>query len=126
MIGNELLDTLYAYNDISSSINQLCDYISENPEEVKSLLSVNIPDLEKLSNDEQNFITILASIIDYKFQEYNITAPSWLYDEKLSFAVPFYLDKRLNELDKLKLFIKANGPFKTRNVFIDITGLTRM
>ena len=126
MIGNKILDSLYEFNDVSSSLNQLCDLINTAPKEITRILNVQLPNLEKLTKEETRFITILASVIDYKLQELSIEVPNWLRDERLILSEPFYLDKRLDDLDKLKLFIKSTGPFRNRNVFIAVEGLTRV
>lgn len=83
------------------------------------------PIIEQCTKDELEFLTIIASLIDYSLQIKNKSIPTWTRNSKLSFKFPYYYSKRISELEKLKILITAPGPFRRRNVYFDLNSITR-
>lgn len=126
MIGNEHLAELYHYDDLDSSFNQLADYLNSKNEEFIISLNIQPVNIDECSADEIDFLTMASAIIDYYLQINNIEVPSWVRDEQLIFKNPKWYTKRTDDIDKFKLFYQSPAPFKTRNIFLDISGLYRV
>lgn len=125
MIGNKFLMDLYAYPDRDTSLNQLLEQL--NSKDRPFLDSLYAPmDLDVLTKDEQQYLTVISAIIDYYLQLYKMDIPDWLRNEKLCFDRPYFYSKRISDFEKFKLQYTLPGPFKRRNVYISLDGLKRI
>ena len=125
MIGNASLESLYAYSDLDTSINQLLELLNKKDREFLGSLYVSL-DLTNLDDDERRFLTIISAIIDYHLQLYQLDVPDWLRDKTLCFDKPYFYSKRISDFDKVKLQYTVPGPFRRRNVYMDPDGLIRV
>ena len=125
MIGNNYLNSLYAYPDLDTSINQLLELLSTKDK--RFLESLNVPlDINALEDDERHYLTIVSAIIDYHLQLYKMDVPSWLRSEALCFDKPYFHSKRISDFDRVKLQYTVPGPFRRRNVYMDPDGMKRI
>jgi hypothetical protein len=83
-------------------------------------------DLDACDDKEIRYLTKASALIDYHLQIHNIAVPDWLRSEKLSFDKPYYHSKRISDFEKLKLQYTNPSPFRARNVYFDLNGITRV
>lgn len=125
MIGNKYLQSLFEYKDQDTSLNQLLEMLKYKDAEL--IESLNNPvNLELCTEQEITYLTKASSLIDYYLQLHNIEVPNWLRDEKLSFDKPYFHSKRISDFEKIKLQYTNPSPFKTRNVYFDLYGISRV
>ncbi len=125
MIGNKYLEAFFAYEDEDTSINQLLELLKHK--DAGFLESLNNPlNLELCTDKELVYLTKVSSLIDYYLQLHDMAVPEWLRDDKLSFAKPYYHSKRISDFAKIKLQYTCPAPFKARNVYFDLEGITRV
>jgi|GEM_PF-1714584 len=67
MIGNNYLNSLYAYPDLDTSINQLLELLSTKDKGFLESLYVPL-DIGALDDEERHYLTIVSAIIDYHLQ----------------------------------------------------------
>ena len=79
-----------------------------------------------VNDKEIKFLIIASAIIDYYLQIKNIEVPSWIRNKKLRFEKPMWYTKHIDDIDKVKLIYQTPAPFKNRNIFLDINGLSRI
>jgi len=126
MIGNRYLQELFNYEDESTSINQLLEYLKGKDQQfLVSLKSCPI-DIENLNQEELKFMTIASALIDYYLQLHGLDVPDWLRAEKLQFEKPYFVAKRISDIDKVKLQYSNPATFKARNVYFFMEGLERV
>lgn len=125
MIGNNYLNDLFNYLDEDLALNQLLEMLKFHEEDfIKSLYTPN--DLKLCAQEEIDFLTKVAALIDYHLQINGLEVPLWIRDERLEFDKPYYQPKRISDFDKLKLQFSAPAPFRVRNAYFDLEGLTRV
>ena len=125
MIGNKILQALCAYPDEDTSLNQLLELLKSK--DMEFINSLNQPvDLDACDDKEIRYLTKASALIDYHLQIHNIAVPDWLRSEKLSFDKPYYHSKRISDFEKLKLQYTNPSPFRARNVYFDLNGITRV
>ena len=125
MIGNEYLHELCHYPDRDASLNQLLELL-ERTDRV-FIESLNVPvDLDKCTEDELHYLTIASALIDHLLQKKSLPVPTWLRDQRLAFAKPFYYSTRISDFEKVRLLFTSPGPFQARNVFFDLAGISRV
>lgn len=126
MIGNRILRELYQYKDEDTAINQLLDLLKYKDTDFLASIQCNPVDLEQCNQQELEFLTKAAALIDYFFQLNSIQVPDWLRDDRLTFQKPYYHSKRLTDFEKVKLLYTNPGPFRARNVYFDLAGIERV
>lgn len=125
MIGNKYLQAHFEYKDEDTSLNQILEMLKYKDAEF--IESLNDPVNLKLCTDEELiYLTKVSSLIDYYLQLHNIEVPKWLRDERLSFDKPYYHSKRISDFEKIKLQYMSRSPFKARNVYFDLEGISRV
>lgn len=126
MIGNRYLVDFYEYEDKDTGINQLLELLKYKDENFIKSLKENPVNLDKCTEGETNYLTIVSAIIDYYLQIHAIEVPGWLRDNRLAFKYPYYHSKRLTDFEKFKLLYSSTGPFARRNVYFDLKGVERI
>ena len=125
MIGNKYLRHLYEYSDEDTSLNQLLELLKyKNMEFINSLY--NPINLSLCDDEEIIFLTKASALIDYYLQMHDMKIHEWLRDERLSFDKPYFHTKRIDDFKKIKLQYTNPGPFKARNVYFDLDGISRV
>lgn len=125
MIGNKYLQSLFAYPDEDTSLNQLLEMLKYK--DTAFINSLKDPvDLELCTKEELIYLTKVSSLIDYYLQSHGIDVPKWLRDERLIFDRPYYHPKRISDFEKIKLQYTNPAPFKARNVYFDLDGISRV
>lgn len=125
MIGNKFLNSLYAYPDLDTGINQLLELLLTKDEAFLESLYVPLT-VAALDDDERHYLTIVSAIIDYHLQLYKMDVPTWLRNEALCFDKPYFHSKRISNFDRVKLQYTVPGPFRRRNVYMDLEGIKRI
>lgn len=125
MIGNTFLKALYGYPDEDTSLNQLLELLRSKDQRFLDSLYKPL-DVDASTDDERRFLTVVSALIDYHLQLYQMAIPDWLRNEKLCFDKPYYQTQRLSDFEKIKLQYTVPGPFKRRNVYIDMEGIKRI
>ncbi|MGO1369243.1 MAG: hypothetical protein ACTHVE_03970 [Senegalia sp. (in: firmicutes)] len=126
MIGNKYLAELYSYEDQNTGINQLLELLKYKDQNFLKSLTEFPVNLNKCTEDEMKYLTIVSALIDYYLQINTIEVPEWLRDNRLAFKYPYYHSKRLTDFEKFKLLYSSTGPFARRNVYFDLKGLERI
>lgn len=126
MIGNRYLQALYNYNDRDTSINQLLEILKFKDKDFINSLYEEEVNIDLLNEKEKEFLIISVSLIDHFFQIYNLDIPNWLRDERLSFSLPYYYNRRLSDFEKVKLLFTNPSPFRLRNVYFDLNSIIRI
>ncbi|MPM89266.1 hypothetical protein SDC9_136374 [bioreactor metagenome] len=126
MIGNKYLQALYNYNDRDTSINQLLEILKFKDKDFINSLYEEEVNIDLLDEKEKEFLIISVSLIDHFFQIYNLDIPNWLRDERLSFSLPYYYNRRLSDFEKVKLLFTNPSPFRLRNVYFDLNSIIRI
>ncbi|KLE14123.1 hypothetical protein [Clostridium sp. C8] len=126
MIGNKYLQALYNYNDRDTSINQLLEILKFKDKDFINSLYEEEVNIDLLNEKEKEFLIISVSLIDHFFQIYNLDIPNWLRDERLSFSLPYYYNRRLSDFEKVKLLFTNPSPFRLRNVYFDLNSIIRI
>lgn len=126
MIGNRYLQALYNYNDRDTSINQLLEILKFKDKDFINSLYEEEVNIDLLDEKEKEFLIISVSLIDHFFQIYNLDIPNWLRDERLSFSLPYYYNRRLSDFEKVKLLFTNPSPFRLRNVYFDLNSIIRI
>lgn len=126
MIGNKYLQTFYKYTDEDTGLNQLLELLKSKDKKFITSLKRYPVDIEKCSDEEIEYLTKTAALIDYYLQLHNLEVPEWLRNEKLKFERPYYHSKRLSDFDKFRLIYTNPAPFRTRNVYYDLEGICRI
>ncbi|WP_106495077.1 hypothetical protein [Lentibacillus sp. Marseille-P4043] len=125
MIGNKHLQSLFAYSDEDTALNQLLELIKSKDEQF--IKSLGTPVEINLCNEaELKYLTKVSPLIDYYLQIQGIEVPNWLRDEKLKFDKPYYFPKRISDFEKLKLQYTNPSPFRAKNVYYDLSGIERV
>ena len=125
MIGNKYLQSLFEYPDEDTSLNQLLEMLKYK--DIEFINSLKDPvDLELCTKEELIYLTKVSSLIDYYLQSHGIDVPKWLRDERLIFDRPYYHPKRISDFEKIKLQYTNPAPFKARNVYFDLDGISRV
>lgn len=125
MIGNDYLQALFNYPDEDTSLNQLLELLKYKDTEFVNSLKKPV-NLELCTQEELIYLTKASSLIDYYLQIHGIDIPEWLRDKKLSFDTPYYHSKRISDFEKVKLQYTNPSPFKARNVYFDLDGISRV
>lgn len=125
MIGNKYLQSLFEYPDEDTSLNQLLEMLKYKDSEFIESLKQPV-DLDLCTDEELIYLTKVSSLIDYYLQINDINVPQWLRDERLSFDNPYYHSKRISDFEKIKLQYTNPSPFKNRNVYFDLDGISRV
>jgi hypothetical protein len=126
MIGNRYLQALYNYNDRDTSISQLLEILKFKDKDFINSLYEEEVNIDLLDEKEKEFLIISVSLIDHFFQIYNLDIPNWLRDERLSFSLPYYYNRRLSDFEKVKLLFTNPSPFRLRNVYFDLNSIIRI
>lgn len=125
MIGNKYLQSLFNYPDEDTSLNQLLEVLKFKDiqfiDSVKESVNLNLCSVEELK-----FLTKVSALIDYYLQIHQIEVPDWMRSEKLRFDKPYYHAKRISDFEKIKLQFTNPSPFKVRNVYFDLEGISRV
>lgn len=125
MIGNKYLQELFDYQEENTSLNQLLELLkSKDSEFIKSLWEPL--DLNICLDEEIEFLTKVAALMDYYLQIHDIEVPEWLRDEKLRFEKPYFYSEKISDFEKIKLQFTNPAPFKARNVYFDLEGIKRV
>ena len=125
MIGNKYLQSLFDYPDEDTSLNQLLEMLKYKDAEFIESLKEPV-NLDLCTEEELIYLTKVSSLIDYYLQSHNMNVPEWLRDEKLSFDEPYYHSKRISDFEKIKLQYTNPSPFRARNVYFDLDGISRV
>jgi hypothetical protein len=126
MIGNKYLQEFYNYPDENTALNQLLELLkSQDMNFINSLKQQKI-DIEQCNDAELSFLIKASALIDYYLQLQSIEVPQWLRNDKLKFEKPYYVSKRLNSFDKVRLQYTNPAPFRARNVYYDLEGIVRV
>lgn len=125
MISNKYLQSLFEYPDEDTSLNQLLEMLKYKDSEFIESLKQPV-DLDLCTDEELIYLTKVSSLIDYYLQINDINVPQWLRDERLSFDNPYYHSKRISDFEKIKLQYTNPSPFKNRNVYFDLDGISRV
>lgn len=126
MIGNEYLKELFEHPDENHALNHLLDLTKKQDENFVQSIKDNPPDLDLCTQEELNFLTKVAAIIDYLFQLNGIEVPAWLRDSRLEFDKPYFHSRRISNIDKIKLIGKSPAPLRNRNVYFELESLKRV
>ncbi|GGB47561.1 hypothetical protein GCM10011409_26290 [Lentibacillus populi] len=125
MIGNNYLQSLFAYPDEDTGLNQLLELLnSKDKAFIKSLCTP--VDISACNDAELKYLTKVSALIDYYLQIHGIDVPRWLRNEKLKFDKPYYFPKRISDFEKFKLQYTNPSPFRARNVYYDLNGIERI
>lgn len=125
MIGNKYLQTFYEYGDPDTGLNQLLELLKFQDKDLINSLNQSV-DLAACTVDEKKFLTIASALIDYSLQEHGLTVPQWLRDKQLRFDRPSYYPKRISDFEKFRLQYSNPSPFRIRNVYFDLSGISRV
>lgn len=125
MIGNKYIEELFNYPDEDTSLNQILELLKSHDVEFIDTIKQPI-DLDLCNNEELEYLTKVAALIDYCLQISGIEVPNWIRNERLKFDKPYYHSRRLTSFDKFKLLYSSPAPFSARNVFFDIDGIKRV
>lgn len=125
MIGNKYLQALFEYPDRDTALNQLLEFLKSRDKSFIEALQEPV-DLDKCTTEEILYLTIASALIDYYLQIQSMDVPKWIRDERLNFDKPYYYSKRLSDFDKFKLLYTNPAPFKARNVYFDLDGISRV
>lgn len=126
MIGNKYLQDLFECPDEDTSFNQLLELLKSKDMKFIDSLKHEPVDISLCENEEIEYLTKAAALIDYYLQLHSIEVPSWLRDKKLSFKKPYYHSRRISDFDKIKLLYTSPAPFSARNVYFDLVGIERV
>ena len=126
MIGNKCLEGLFNYPDEDTSINQLLELLKYKDPNFICSIKKEYVNLNLCTHNEIRYLTIVSGLIDYYFQIHGLEIPEWIRDERLQFDRPYYIVKRINDFDKLKLQINNPSPFKIRNTYFDLDAIVRI
>lgn len=125
MIGNKFLQALSDYPDVDTSLNQLLELLKYK--NLQFIVSISEPlELDLCSEDEICFLTKASALIDYYLQLHHLEVPDWIRNEKLRFKKPYYHSKRISDFEKVKLQFSNPSPFRVRNVYFDLDGISRV
>lgn len=125
MIGNEYLRELYRYPDRDAGMSQLLEFLKGKDKEFLQSLEEPI-DLEKCSKDELDYLIMATALIDYSLQVNDLPVPSWIRDDRLRFHKPVFYASRLSDFERVRLLYTSPAPFKARNVYFDLAGISRV
>lgn len=125
MIGNKYLQEFYNYPDEDTALNQLLELLKSKERKFIDSLKDEPVDIKYCTEQEREYLTKVAALIDYYLQLHSMEVPNWLQDEKLSFEKPYYHSKRISDFDKVRLIYTNPAPFRARNVYFDLEGIKR-
>lgn len=127
MIDNKYLNELYKINDRNDALNKLLEDLYKRHEKIIKEISIEVPKLNLCNKKELDFLTICAAIIEYKLMElHQVIPPKWLFDNRLKFKKPFFYQKRFLDGKKENLLESNPAPLKQRNVYFELSSLTRI
>ena len=125
MIGNKYLQELFLQPDEDTGLNQLLELLVAKDRGF--IHSLNEPvDMDLCTAAETAYLTKASALIDYYLQINGLPVPAWLRHEKLQFDRPYYHPRRLSDFAKVKLQYASPAPFRARNVYFDLQGITRV
>lgn len=127
MINNKYLRSLYELEDRDFALSALLQALYGLHEDMLESITNDIPDISDCTKEELEFLTICATLIEYKLQElHQMNCPKWLFDNRLKFNEPYFYQRRF--LDKKKEdLIKSNpDPFKNRNVYFELHAISKL
>ena len=125
MIGNPFLRAFCESSDRDTGINQLLELLHNQDSVFIESLTEPV-ELDRCTEEELCYLTIVSALIDYYLQRHGLPVPPWIRDSRLSFAKPFFYSRRLSDLEKVRLLYSCPAPFKARNVYFDPAGICRV
>ncbi len=124
MIGNKFMRSLFEEKDRDFAISELLEYLKFVDDTF--INKIKIVELENITEEERQFLTITSALIDFFLQKNDLEIPEWIRDSKLVFDEPHFYQQRIEDIDKIKLMINNPAPFRNRNIFFDLDSIKRV
>lgn len=129
MITNTYLKELYEQiekYDLDSVLNQLLEYLHRGDKGFISNIKQETVELDEANEKEIFFLTLAATLLDYRYTKLGLERPEWIFDSRLKFEDAYFHSSRHSADEKLEMIKSHPNSFKSRNCYFDLHGISRI